>query len=182
MEETKELQTLYKIFRYLIYTLLLLEFFEYAIDPAILDHWGGIVCDVHDRIKRWFIYNDGNLVWSKVAIFVAICIVLLHLNVLINCHMKLVVLLQNTNNIYQSSLLANIGIQHRNILTKKNCGKNALHRILKSYTKSIWLNIPMEDINQRLNKRLVHVILQQWYMVITIILKLLLFVHLETTL
>lgn len=74
MEETKELQTLYKIFRYLIYTLLLLEFFEYAIDPAILDHWGGIVCDVHDRIKRWFIYNDGNLVWSKVAIFVAICI------------------------------------------------------------------------------------------------------------
>ena len=74
MEETKELQTLYKIFRYLIYTLLLLEFFEYAIDPAILDHWGGIVCDVHDRIKRWFIYNDGNLVWSKVAIFVTICI------------------------------------------------------------------------------------------------------------
>ena len=74
MEETKELQTLYKIFRYLIYTLLLLEFFEYAIEPAILDHWGGIVCDVHDRIKRWFIYNDGNLVWSKVAIFVAICI------------------------------------------------------------------------------------------------------------
>ena len=74
MEETKELQTLYKIFRYLIYTLLLLEFFEYAINPAILDHWGGIVCDVHDRIKRWFIYNDGNLVWSKVAIFVAICI------------------------------------------------------------------------------------------------------------
>lgn len=74
MEETKELQTLYKIFRYLIYTLLLLEFFEYAIEPAILDHWGGIVCDVHDRIKRWFIYNDGNLVWSKVAIFVVICI------------------------------------------------------------------------------------------------------------
>ena len=74
MEETKELQTLYKIFRYLIYTLLLLEFFEYAIDPAILDHWGGIVCDVHDRIKRWFIYNDGNLVWSKVTIFVVICI------------------------------------------------------------------------------------------------------------
>ena len=74
MEETKELQTLYKIFRYLIYTLLLLEFFEYAIDPAILDHWGGIVCDVLDRIKRWVIYNDGNLVWSKVAIFVTICI------------------------------------------------------------------------------------------------------------
>lgn len=51
-----------------------MEFFEYAIDPAILDHWGGIVCDVHDRIKRWFIYNDGNLVWSKIATVVVVCI------------------------------------------------------------------------------------------------------------
>lgn len=74
MEETKELQTLYKLFRYLIYISLLMEFFEYAIDPELLDYWGGIVCDVHDRIKRWFIYLDGNLVWSKVATFVLICI------------------------------------------------------------------------------------------------------------
>ena len=74
MEETKELQTLYKLFRYLIYISLLMEFFEYAIDPEMLDYWGGIVCDVHDRIKRWFIYLDGNLVWSKVATFVLICI------------------------------------------------------------------------------------------------------------
>ena len=74
MEETKELQTLYKLFRYLIYISILVEFFEYAIDPEMLDYWGGIVCDVHDRIKRWFIYLDGNLVWSKVATFVLICI------------------------------------------------------------------------------------------------------------
>ena len=74
MEETKELQTAYKIFRAVIYVSLLMEFFEYAIDPAILDHWGGIVCDVHDRIKRWFIYNDGNLVWSKIATVVVVCI------------------------------------------------------------------------------------------------------------
>lgn len=74
MEETKELQTAYKIFRAAIYISLLVEFFEYAIDPALLDHWGGIVCDVHDRIKRWFIYNDGNLIWSKVATFVVVCI------------------------------------------------------------------------------------------------------------
>ena len=74
MEETKELQTAYKIFRAVIYVSLLMEFFEYAIDPAILDHWGGIVCDVHDRIKRWFIYNDGNLVWSKKATVVVVCI------------------------------------------------------------------------------------------------------------
>lgn len=38
MEETKELQTMYKIFRYLIYLSLIVEFFEYAIDPALLDY------------------------------------------------------------------------------------------------------------------------------------------------
>ena len=32
MEETKELQTVYKIFRTLIYVSLVVEFFEYAID------------------------------------------------------------------------------------------------------------------------------------------------------
>lgn len=39
MEETKELQTMYKIFRCLIYLSLIVEFFEYAIDPALLDYW-----------------------------------------------------------------------------------------------------------------------------------------------
>lgn len=74
MEETKELQTMYKIFRCLIYLSLIVEFFEYAIDPALLDYWGGIVCDIHSRVKRWFIYLDGNLVWSKLATIVLICI------------------------------------------------------------------------------------------------------------
>ena len=74
MEETKELQTMYKIFRCLIYLSLIVEFFEYAIDPALLDYWGGIVCDIHSRVKRWFIYMDGNLVWSKIATIVLICI------------------------------------------------------------------------------------------------------------
>ena len=72
MEETKELQTVYKIFRTLIYVSLVVEFFEYAIYPELLDYWGGIVCDVHDRMKRWFIYNDGNLVWSKLATILCI--------------------------------------------------------------------------------------------------------------
>ena len=72
MEESKELQTAYKIFRTLIYVSLVVEFFEYAIDPELLDYWGGIVVDVHDRMKRWFIYNDGNLIWSKVATIVLI--------------------------------------------------------------------------------------------------------------
>ena len=74
MEESKELQGFYKIFRSVIYVSILLEFFEYAIDPAILDHWGGILCDIHGRIKRWVIYNDGNLVYSKLATFLLICI------------------------------------------------------------------------------------------------------------
>ncbi|WP_373135442.1 type IV secretory system conjugative DNA transfer family protein [Phocaeicola plebeius] len=74
MEESKELQGLYKIFRCAIYVSLLLEFFEYAIDPAMLDHFGGVLCDIHGRIKRWIIYQDGNLVYSKIATFVLICI------------------------------------------------------------------------------------------------------------
>ena len=74
MEESKELQGFYKIFRSVIYVSILLEFFEYAIDPVMLDHWGGILCDIHGRIKRWVIYNDGNLVYSKLATFLLICI------------------------------------------------------------------------------------------------------------
>ena len=53
MEESKDLQTTYKIFRTFIYVSLVLEFFEYAIDPNVIDHWGGILVDIHDRIKRW---------------------------------------------------------------------------------------------------------------------------------
>ena len=63
MEESKELQGFYKIFRAVIYISVLMEFFEYAIDLAMLDHWGGILIDIHGRIKRWMIYNDGNLVY-----------------------------------------------------------------------------------------------------------------------
>lgn len=74
MEESKELQGFYKIFRSVIYVSILLEFFEYAIEPAMLDHWGGILCDIHGRIKRWVIYNDGNLAYSKLATFLLICI------------------------------------------------------------------------------------------------------------
>ena len=74
MEESKELQGFYKIFRSVIYVSILLEFFEYAIDPAMLDHWGGILCDIHGRIKRWVIKNDGNLAYSKLATFLLICI------------------------------------------------------------------------------------------------------------
>ena len=74
MEESKELQGFYKIFRTVVYVSVLLEFFEYAIDPAMLDHWGGILTDIHGRIKQWMIYHDGNLVYSKIATVLLICI------------------------------------------------------------------------------------------------------------
>ena len=74
MEETKDLTRAYSIFRTVIYVSVLLEFFEYAIDPAMLDHWKGILVDIHDRIKTWLIYHDGNLVYSKIATFVLVCV------------------------------------------------------------------------------------------------------------
>lgn len=74
MEESKELQTAYQIFRWVIYLSLLLEFFEYAVDPAMLDYWNGVLCDLHDRMKLWFIYRDGHLAYSKLATVMLICI------------------------------------------------------------------------------------------------------------
>lgn len=73
MEESKELQGFYKIFRAVVYVSVLLEFFEYAIDPAVFDQWGGILTDIHGRIKRWTIYQDGHLVYSKIATILLIC-------------------------------------------------------------------------------------------------------------
>ena len=69
MEESKELQGFYKIFRAVIYVSILMEFFAYALEPEQLDFLGGVVTDIHTRIKRWMIYHDGNLVYSKVATF-----------------------------------------------------------------------------------------------------------------
>ena len=74
MEESKELQGFYKIFRAVVYVSVLLEFFEYAIDPAVFDQWGGILTDIHGPIKRWTIYQDGHLVYSKIATILLICI------------------------------------------------------------------------------------------------------------
>jgi len=74
MEETKEIQGAYKIFRTVVYISILLEFFEYAANPGILDSWGGILADIHGRIKQWFIYQDGHLIYSKLATFFLVCI------------------------------------------------------------------------------------------------------------
>ena len=74
MEESKELQTAYKIFRTLIYVSLVVEFFMFAIQPEVVDAWNGILCNIHSRMKAWMIYNDGNLVYSKLATVLIVCI------------------------------------------------------------------------------------------------------------
>lgn len=74
MEESKDLQTIYKIFRTFVYVSLILEFFEYALNPEVLDLWGGIVVDIHDRLKLMDVYQDGHLLHSKIMTFLMICV------------------------------------------------------------------------------------------------------------
>lgn len=74
MEESKDLQTLYKVFRTFIYVSLLVEFFEYAINPDVLDHWGGILVEIHARLKLLDVYQNGHLLHSKVMTLLIICI------------------------------------------------------------------------------------------------------------
>ena len=74
MEESKDLQTLYKVFRAFIYISLVMEFFEYALNPETLDLWGGILVDIYDRIKVMDVYQDGHLLHSKVMTLLMICV------------------------------------------------------------------------------------------------------------
>ena len=74
MEESKELQGAYKIFRAVIYLSVLLEFFVYVFNPAPSDGWETILYDIHARIRHWLIYQDGHIVYSKVATFILVCI------------------------------------------------------------------------------------------------------------
>ena len=74
MEESKDLQTLYKVFRTFIYVSLIVEFFEYAINPDVLDHCGGILVEIHDRLKLLDVYQNGHLLHSKVMTLLIICI------------------------------------------------------------------------------------------------------------
>ena len=74
MEESKDLQSLYKVFRTFIYASVILEFFEYAIDPNMLDFWGGVLVDIHDRIKLMDVYQDGHLLHSKIMTLLIICV------------------------------------------------------------------------------------------------------------
>ena len=74
MEESKDLQSLYKVFRTFIYASVILEFFEYAIDPNMLDFWGGVLVEIHDRIKLMDVYQDGHILHSKIMTLLIICV------------------------------------------------------------------------------------------------------------
>lgn len=74
MDESKDLQSLYKIFRILIYVAILIEFFEYAINPASLNFWNGFLFDIYSRIKTWGVYQDGHMIYSKVMTLLIICV------------------------------------------------------------------------------------------------------------
>ena len=74
MEESKEIQGLYGVFRIAIYVSLVVEFFEYAVGPDLLETSTGILTDIHERIGRWIIYQDGHLPYSKVATLLLVII------------------------------------------------------------------------------------------------------------
>ena len=67
MEESKELQGLYGVFRIAIYVSLVIEFFEYAIGPDVLETFAAVLSEIHERIGRWLIYQPGHLPYSKIA-------------------------------------------------------------------------------------------------------------------
>lgn len=74
MEESKEIQTLYNIFRIAVYVSVVIEFFEYAFDPAVLDTFTTILADIHERMGRWTIYQSGHLAYSKVGTLLLVVI------------------------------------------------------------------------------------------------------------
>ena len=77
MEESKELQGMYKMFRTFIYISLLLEFFVFALDQSLINHFWGFVQNLHaifgkmglskfDILKiRNFIVDSHHFYWNQ---------------------------------------------------------------------------------------------------------------------
>lgn len=72
MEESKEIQSLYKIFRMSVYISIGIEFFMYALDPVALDYMNGILVTFHEKLRTIPIYN--NIVLSKLTTLVLLCV------------------------------------------------------------------------------------------------------------
>lgn len=67
MEESKELQSLYKLFRGVVYIGILLEFAMYVFSEEQINSAGFVISELYWRIKQFFIFRDGNLIWSKIT-------------------------------------------------------------------------------------------------------------------
>lgn len=72
MEESKEIQSIYKIFRMSVYISIGIEFFMYALDPVALDYMNGIFVTFHEKLRTIPIYN--NIVLSKLTTLVLLCV------------------------------------------------------------------------------------------------------------
>ena len=65
MEESKEIQSLYTLFRGTIYVSLFIEFFIFAYDPSYATVFGELIVDIHRRLANMIIYQ--NLIYSKLV-------------------------------------------------------------------------------------------------------------------
>lgn len=72
MEESKELQGTYTLFRAVIYVTLLLEFFMYAFNPEDLDFLGGIIAGLHRQLQHLSVYQF--LPYSKLVTLIMVII------------------------------------------------------------------------------------------------------------
>lgn len=72
MEESKEIQSIYKIFRMSVYISIGIEFFMYALDPVALDYMNGILVTFHEKLRTIPIYN--NIFLSKITTLVLLCV------------------------------------------------------------------------------------------------------------
>ena len=72
MEESKELQGMYKMFRTFIYISLLLEFFVFALDQSLINHFWGFVQNLHAIFGKMGLYQ--NLIYSKLGTLLLIAI------------------------------------------------------------------------------------------------------------
>ena len=67
MEESKELQSLYRLFRGVVYVGILLEFAMYIFTADQINSAGNVIKELYWRIKQFYIFKDGNLIWSKIT-------------------------------------------------------------------------------------------------------------------
>ena len=74
MEESKEIQGLYTLFRTVIYVSIMMEFFEFVCTDTMLAEISGVLCDIHERVGRFIIYKPNKLPYSKVATLIVVII------------------------------------------------------------------------------------------------------------